>query len=60
MEDLLTPQDARRILRISRTSVYGLLGSGRLKSFKVGRLVRIRTIDLKHFIEGKPSKNISL
>lgn len=56
MEDLLTPQDARRILRISRTSIYGHLSSGRLKSFKVGRLVRIRTVDLKHFIEGKPTQ----
>lgn len=56
MKELLTPEDARRILRISRTSIYGLIRSGRLKHYNVGRLVRIKGCDLQRFIEGKPSQ----
>lgn len=59
MDEYLTVQDAMRILQISRTSAYGYIKSKRLKSYKVGRLVRIKADDLKQFIEGKPSKNKS-
>lgn len=52
----LTVEEIMGILKISRATAYGLVRSGRLKSFKIGHLVRIREIDLKHFIEGKPSK----
>ena len=56
MENYLTVKDVMKILRISRTTAYGLISSGRLKSYKVGRLVRVGETDLKNFIEGKPSK----
>ena len=57
MKTYLTVEDIMGILKVSRTTAYGLIGSRRLKSYKVGRLVRIREIDLRHFIEGKPSIN---
>ncbi len=59
MNEYLTVQDVMRLLKISRTTAYSYLSSGRLKYFKVGRLVRIRPDDLRQFIEGKPSKKIS-
>jgi excisionase family DNA binding protein len=59
MDEYLTPQDVMRILRVSRTTAYGYIRSRRLKSFKVGRLVRIKADDLQRFIEGKPSKKKS-
>ena len=55
MTEYLTPQDVMRILRVSRTTAYGYLSSGRLKFYKVGHLVRIKAEDLRRFIEGKPS-----
>ncbi len=56
MKTYLTIRDVMGILRVSRTSAYAYIHSGKLKSHKVGRLVRIREIDLKHFIEGQPSR----
>jgi excisionase family DNA binding protein len=59
MNEYLTPEDVMRILHISRTTAYGYISSGRLKFFKIGRLVRIRPDDLRQFIEGKPLLNKS-
>jgi excisionase family DNA binding protein len=59
MKEYLTPEDVMRILRVSRTTAYGYIRTGRLNFYKVGRLVRIDPADLQQFIEGKPSKNIS-
>jgi len=58
MDEYLTIQDVMRILQISRTTAYGYLRSGRLKFFKVGRLVRIKPSDLKQFVEKNPSNKI--
>jgi excisionase family DNA binding protein len=59
MEEYLTVKDIMRTLKISRTLAYEYIRSRRLKSFKIGRLVRIKAGDFKQFIEGKPSKNKS-
>ena len=59
MERYLTVRDIQRILKVSRTRAYAYIREGKLKSFKVGHLVRIRAIDLQQFVEGKPSKNKS-
>lgn len=56
MKAYLKVKEVMGILRVSQLTVYRLISAGKLKSFKVGRLVRIREIDLKNFIEGKPSK----
>jgi excisionase family DNA binding protein len=52
----LTVKQVMEKLQISRATAYKLISSRRLKSFKIGHLVRIRECDLKNFIEGKPSK----
>jgi excisionase family DNA binding protein len=59
MNEYLTVREMMESLKVSRTTAYGYLSSGRLKFFKVGRLVRIRPEDLRQFVEGKPSKKIS-
>jgi len=56
MQEYFTVKEIMGILKISRTSAYGYIKSGRLKSFRVGKLVRIPADDLQQFIEGKPSK----
>jgi excisionase family DNA binding protein len=38
---LLRPEEAARLLRISRTAIYGLLASGDLRSITIGRRRRI-------------------
>jgi len=60
MNEYLTPQDVMQALKISRTTAYGYLRSGRLRYFKVGKLVRIKADDLQRFVEGKPLKNKSI
>ena len=57
MTDYLTVSDVMKILLISRTTAYGHIRTRRLKSFKVGRLVRIKADDLRRFIEGRPVRS---
>ena len=49
-EDVLTPDEVARRLRCSRRTVYNLIGDGRLPSFRVGKLRRVRRDDLERFI----------
>ena len=53
MNEYLTIKEVTEILKVSRTTVYNWMTSGRLKFFKIGKLVRIKKEDLKKFIEGK-------
>lgn len=55
MQEYLTPKDMRRILRVSRTTAYGYIRTGKLRVYRVGRLVRIKHADLEQFVEGKPA-----
>lgn len=52
----LSVYDVKCILNVSRTTAYSIVHSGRLKSYKVGRLVRIKAEDLQRFIESRPSR----
>ncbi|MGA2533821.1 MAG: helix-turn-helix domain-containing protein [Candidatus Aminicenantales bacterium] len=53
-EELLTVEDAMRILRLSRISIYRAISSGRLKALKVGggKLWRIRPAEIEKIIRG--------
>jgi excisionase family DNA binding protein len=53
MEEYLTVRDIQRILKVSRPRAYQLIREGKLKSFKIGRLVRVRPVDLGRFVEGR-------
>ncbi len=43
----LAPADAARRLGIGRTKLYELIGSGTLRSFRIGKARRIRTEDIE-------------
>lgn len=51
VKELLRPDEAADILRISRSEVYGLCAKGRLESIKIGSSVRIRSISVKGMLE---------
>ena len=57
MKEYLTIKDIIRILQISRPTAYILISSGRLKSYRVGRLLRIKADDLLWFIEGRSKRS---
>ena len=46
----LSTDEAGRLLGISRTKVFDLLGSGELRSMKIGRRRRIPTAEVERFI----------
>jgi excisionase family DNA binding protein len=48
---LLTTDEACRVLAISRSKLYELLGSGNLPSVRIGRSRRIRMRDLEEFVD---------
>ncbi len=47
---LLRPEEAARMLRISRTAVFGLLASGDLRSITIGRRRRIPRQALDEYV----------
>lgn len=48
---LLKPEEAAKILRLGRTTVYALVKAKRLKAVKVGNLRRFRMADLKAYVD---------
>lgn len=55
--DLLTINDICCILKISRNTAYNLLSSKQLEGFKVGRIWKIPTENLRNYIEKQSLKN---
>ena len=41
LPDLLTPEDARAFLQVSRNQIYHLLKTQAIRSLRFGRLIRI-------------------
>jgi excisionase family DNA binding protein len=48
--ELLTPDEAAKILKVNVRTVTNLIRSGELKGIKVGRIWRIREKDLEEYI----------
>lgn len=46
LPELLTPEEARHVLRVSRNGMYDLLKTGAVPSIKYGRLIRIKRTEL--------------
>jgi excisionase family DNA binding protein len=42
LPELLTPEEAATVLRVSRNGMYELLKTGTIPSLKFGRLIRIK------------------
>ena len=51
ISEYLTPKEVMDLLYIGKNTLYGLLGSGELKGFRVGRQWRVRRKDLRTFAE---------
>jgi excisionase family DNA binding protein len=47
---LLTGNEVAQILNISRTYAYQLMRFGKIRTIRMGRLVRVRVEDLEDFI----------
>jgi excisionase family DNA binding protein len=47
---LLTPEEAARVLRIGRTTVYALMKAGELRPVHIGRSCRISRAELERFV----------
>ena len=47
---LITPEAAARALSLGRTTVYELIGTGRLRSVKIGRARRIPLAALDEYV----------
>lgn len=56
-EDILTIDDACEILRIGRGQCYGLLRTGKLKAFKIGKVWKIPKEAVIEFIKTKGYEN---
>lgn len=52
-EEVLTVEEACRISRLSRATVYRHLAAGTLTAFKLGGRTVFRTEDLRRFMSGK-------
>lgn len=48
---LLTLEEAAKLLAVSRSTVYQLMGGGQLPSIKVGRARRVRRAALQELID---------
>jgi excisionase family DNA binding protein len=47
---LLRPSEAARVLGVGRTKVYELMGSGELRSVKIGHLRRVSVAALTDYV----------
>ena len=49
-EALLTPDQVAQRLAVSRSMIYALVKTGKLRAVYIGRLPRITEADLAHFL----------
>lgn len=49
---LMTIRDVQAVTSLGRTTVSGLLSSGRLPHYRIGGAVRVSDIDLKAYLDG--------
>jgi excisionase family DNA binding protein len=45
--------DAARALGLGRTSIYGMIGDGRLETFKLGRRTLIKTASIRRLVDSQ-------
>jgi excisionase family DNA binding protein len=47
---LLTPEEAARVLRVGRTTVYALMKIGELRAVYIGRSCRLPAAELERYV----------
>lgn len=53
-QNALSAQDVADMLAVSKSTVYNMIRSGEISSYKVGRKVRFTEDDVKDYISHKP------
>jgi excisionase family DNA binding protein len=53
-----TIEDATKVTGLPRTTIYGLLGAGRLVAKKAGRRTLVTHDSIQAYLEGLPAANI--
>lgn len=54
MEPLaISINDAAKVLSLGRTSIYALIGDGKLDAFKLGRRTLVKTDSIRRLINGQ-------
>ena len=48
---LLTPEEAARILRVGRTTIYALIKAKDLRPVHIGRSCRLARAELEHYVD---------
>ena len=51
LQSIMLPDELADVLQIGRNSVYELLHSGKIKSFRIGHQIRISKAALLQFVE---------
>lgn len=49
----LSINEAAKVLGLGRTSIYAMLGDGRLESFKLGRRTLIKTASIRRLVNAQ-------
>lgn len=45
--------ETAKVLGLGRTSIYGMIGDGRLETFKLGRRTLVKTESIRRLVEGQ-------
>jgi len=51
MEELISPKELSRLLKVSRPWPYVMVKRGLLPHYKIGKVVRFRRSDIEAFLE---------
>ena len=47
---LLTPEEAAKVLRVGRTTIYALMKTGDLRPIHIGRSCRLSRVELERYV----------
>ena len=53
LPELTTVDEARSVLRVSKTLLYEMVRSEQLHALRIGRLIRIRRSELERLVRGE-------
>jgi excisionase family DNA binding protein len=55
---LLTPEEAARVLRVGRTTLYALIQAGELRPVHIGRSCRLSRAELERYVHRLESSSL--
>ncbi len=57
-ERLLKPAEVAEILQVSKAMAYALMQRGEIPTVRIGKVVRVRRVDLQKYIDLKVAQEI--